>query len=55
MGKVMALEWAHNGSDVAVELFFKTDDDGAARSADTIFPAVVLILISAFLMRAFVT
>ena len=55
LGKVMALEWAYNGSDVAVELFFKTDDDGAARLADTIFPAVALILISAFLMRAFVT
>ena len=48
----MALEWAHNGSDVAGELFFKTEDDGAFRMADNVFPAVaLLILTSACLMR----
>ena len=51
LGKVMALEWAHNGSNVAGELFFKTEDDGTPRLADTIFPAVALILISVCLMR----
>jgi hypothetical protein len=50
-GKVMALEWAHNGSNVAGELFFKTEDGSAPRLADTMFPAVALILISLCLMR----
>jgi hypothetical protein len=36
---------------MAGELFFKTEDDGAPRLADTIFLAVALILVSACLMR----
>jgi hypothetical protein len=52
----MALEWAHNGSDVAGELFFKTEDDGRLetmlpRVAVTIFSAVPLILIYMYLRR----
>jgi CubicO group peptidase (beta-lactamase class C family) len=55
LGKVMALEWAHN-SDVAGELFFKTVDDGRLetmlpRVVATVFSAVPLILIYMCLRR----
>ena len=51
LGKVMALEWAHNSSDVAGELFFKMEDNGAPRLAYTVFPLIALILIFTCLMR----
>ena len=51
LGKVMALKWAHNGTNAAGELFFKMEDDGAPRLADTIFSAVALILVSVCLVR----